>query len=78
MYLLPQGSVVTPAIFLLPSGGFSLAAVLKAPEHAGSVSAECGLSCHTAYAILVPQPGIELVSPALEGGFVTTGPPGSP
>ena len=26
--------------------------------------------------ILVPQPGIELTSPALEGGFLTTGSPG--
>ena len=25
--------------------------------------------------ILVPQPGIEPVSPALEGGFLTAGPP---
>ena len=25
--------------------------------------------------ILVPQPGIEPTSPALEGGFLTTGPP---
>ena len=34
---------------------------LVAPRHVG---------------ILVPQPGIEPVSPALEGGFLTTGPPG--
>ena len=26
--------------------------------------------------ILVPLPGIELTSPALQGGFLTTGPPG--
>ena len=26
--------------------------------------------------ILVHQPGIEPMSPALEGGFLTTGPPG--
>ena len=26
--------------------------------------------------ILVPRPGTELVSPALEGGILTTGPPG--
>ena len=26
--------------------------------------------------ILVPQPGFELTSPALEGGFLTTGLPG--
>ena len=33
-------------------------------------------SCPVACGILVPQPGIEPVSPALEGGFLTTGPPG--
>ena len=26
--------------------------------------------------ILAPQPGIEPTAPALEGGFLTTGPPG--
>ena len=34
-----------------------------------------GLSCHEACEILVPQPGIEPVSPALEGRFFTTEPP---
>ena len=29
-----------------------------------------------AYGISVPRPGIEPTSPALEGGFLTTGPPG--
>ena len=42
----------------------------------GSVVVVCGLSCPTAYGILVPRPGIELTSPALEGGFSTIGPPG--
>ena len=28
------------------------------------------------WGILVPHPGIEPVSPALQGGFSTTGPPG--
>ena len=27
--------------------------------------------------MLVPWPGIELTSPALQGGFISTGPPGS-
>ena len=36
-----------------------------------------GLSCPTACGILVPRPGIEPASPALEGGFFTTGPPGN-
>ena len=34
------------------------------------------LSCPTACGILVPRPGIEPVSPALEDRFLTTGPPG--
>ena len=35
-----------------------------------------GLGFSVAYGILVPQPGVEPVSPALEGGFLTTGPQG--
>ena len=35
-----------------------------------------GLSCPKACGILIPGPGIEPVSPALVGGFLTTGPPG--
>ena len=42
---------------------FSLAAVLR-------------LRCLVACGILVPQPRIEPMSPALEDGFLTTGPPG--
>ena len=38
--------------------------------------AHCRLSCPEACEILVPQPGIEPMSPTLEGGFLTTGPPG--
>ena len=45
-----------------------------APEHVGSVAAVCGLSCPVACGILVPQPGIEPGSPALQGRFLTTGP----
>ena len=45
-------------------------------QRAGSVVAACGLSCPVACRILVPRPGIEPASPALEGGFSTTGPPG--
>ena len=51
-------------------------------QHAGSlvearssVVAACGLSCPAAPEILVPRPGIEPTSPALEGRFFTTGPP---
>ena len=38
--------------------------------------ADLGLSCSEAGGILVPRPGIEPLSPALQGGFLTTGPPG--
>ena len=48
----------------------------RALEHVGSVVAACGLSCPATCRILVPRPRIEPTSPALEGGFLTTGPPG--
>ena len=35
-----------------------------------------GLSCPATCGILVPRPWIKPASPALEGGFLTTGPPG--
>ena len=35
-----------------------------------------GLVAPVAWGILVPWPGAEPISPALEGGFLTTGPPG--
>ena len=38
--------------------------------------ASSGVSCPMAYGILVPWPGIEPVSPAWQGRFLTTGPPG--
>ena len=56
--------------------GFLSSCGMRAPEHTGSVVAACRLSCPTACGILVPRPGIEPASPALEGGFLTTGPPG--
>ena len=37
---------------------------------------EWGLSCPMACEILVPRPGMESTSPALQGRFSTTGPPG--
>ena len=36
------------------------------------------LSCPAVHGLLVPWPGIKSWSPALEGGFLTTGPPGKP
>ena len=41
-----------------------------------SVVVAHGLSCPSPCGILVPQPGIKPTSPALEGWFYTTGPPG--
>ena len=35
-----------------------------------------GLSCPKACGILVSRLGIELASPAMQDGFLTTGPPG--
>ena len=49
----------------------------QALECTGSVVAAHRLSCPTACEILLPQPGIEPMSPALEGGFLTTGPTGN-
>ena len=43
-----------------------------------SLVAEHRVSFPSASGILVPGPGIEPVFPALEGGFLNTGPPGSP
>ena len=45
-------------------------------EHTGSAVVVCGLRCPMKHGILVPQPGIKPTSSALEGGFLTTGPPG--
>ena len=77
---------------LVVACGFSLSSCgVQAPGHVGSVVCgtqalllRCAslvvvahrLSCPVACWILVPWPGIEASSPALEGGFFTTGPPG--
>lgn len=45
-------------------------------QHLGLVVAVHGLSCPSACGILVPLPGIEPVSSALAGGFLTPGSPG--
>ena len=62
--------------------GFSLVVArglqsMWAPECMGSVVVPHGLSCPVACGNLVPGPGIKPMSPALEGGFLTTGPPGN-
>ena len=46
--------------------------------HLGSVVAALRLSCPMACGILVPRPGVTPTSPALQGEFLTPGPPGSP
>ena len=72
------------------SGGYALAAVsrllwsrstgsrvcgLQQLQHVDSVAVAHGLSCpHSMWDL--PRPGIKPVSPALAGGFLTTGPPG--
>jgi len=43
---------------------------------ASSVAVAHGFNCLTACGILVSRPGVEPKSPALEGGFLTSGPPG--
>ena len=48
----------------------------QVPEHACLVAAAHKLSCPVACGILVLHLGIKLKSPALEGRFLTTGPPG--
>ena len=45
--------------------------------HAGWVVVGHGLIHFAIHGILAPQPGIEPTFPALEGGFLATGPPGN-
>ena len=47
-----------------------------ASEYVGSVVLAHGLSCPMACGIFVLWPGIKLIYPTLEGGFLTTAPPG--
>ena len=42
----------------------------------GSVVVTLGLSCPVACGVLAPRPKTKPMSPALQGGFLTTGPPG--
>ena len=49
---------------------------VQAPGCSGSVVAVLRLNCSAVCGILVPQPGTEPASPALQGRFLTTGPPG--
>ena len=66
--------VAARGISVLACGLLSSCGV-QAPECVGSVAAARGLSCPVACGILVPRPGIEPMSSALESRFLTTGPP---
>ena len=48
----------------------------RGPEHEGSVAVVPTISCPAACGIPVSQSGIKPPSPALQGGFLTTRPPG--
>ena len=67
---------------LLQFEGFSLPDFSYCPAWAlgprASAVATCGLSCSKACGIFLDQLRMELISPALLGGFLTTGPPGKP
>ena len=66
--------VVAHRIFLVSSGPFTAAHGLSSYGAWASVVAV--LSCFAACGILVSRPGMEPASPALQGRFLTTGPPG--
>ena len=55
--------------------GASLLVVLRL-QSTGSAGTVHGPYCCVACEIPVPEPGIKLVSPALQGRFLTTAPPG--
>ena len=57
-------------------GGGGIGCTGSSPQHPTSLAAVHRLGWPTAYGLLVPQPGIKPVSPALEGKFLITGPPG--
>ena len=50
-------------------------AAVQGLSNCSSVILVCGLSCSTACQILVPGPGNESTSPALQREFLITGPP---
>ena len=57
------------------SGGYFLVEVCMLLIALASLVVSHRLSCPVACGTLVPGSGIELESPALAGGFLTTGPP---
>ena len=45
-------------------------------QRTNSLVVKCGLTCSVACGTLLPQPGIEPTSPALQGRFLISGPLG--
>ena len=72
------GSSLWHVVSFIAAHGLLSSCGARAPRHTGSVVVACGLSCPTSRGILVSWPGIKPTSPALEGGFFTSGPPGKP
>ena len=70
--------VLAAAHGIFPCGTWAPRCGAWAPERVGSLVVARRLSCPTACGILVPWPGIEPASTALQDGFLTTGPPGKP
>ena len=60
---------------VLAALGFSCSRLALCFDTLASLAAALGLSCPGACGILVPHSGIEPTSTALEGRFLTTGPP---
>ena len=58
------------------SGAHGLSSCSSWTLERGLSSCAQGLGCSSAHGILVPWSGIEPESPALQGGFLTTEPPG--
>ena len=61
---------------LCHSGSFVAAHRFSSCGTGPVVALPSAFTCCVACRILVLQPGIQLLSPALQGGFLTTGPPG--
>ena len=72
----PVDSCVLSALPVTPSLFFGGVVLSLYCSTRASLVAVHRLSCPAACPILVPRPGIEPASPALEGGFFTTAPPG--
>ena len=66
------------SIFIyLTAGGIFIAVCRLSTCACRLSSCEWRLSCPMVCGVLVPRPGIELTSPALQGRSLTTGPPGT-